>query len=161
MNDLRPKPWVIPGTLVLALMLTIVPLPDWAVRLHPDWAALALIYWVMALPHRVGVGIGWVYGLLLDVLKGALLGQHALGLALVAYLAQHLHQRVRVFPPWQQAISVGLMLLPYMLISLWIRGMVGRAPGTWWYWAPLFTSMLVWPLVFVVLRGLRRRARLS
>lgn len=161
MDDLRPRPWVIPGTLVLALMLTIVPLPAWAMPLRPEWAAIVLIYWVMALPHRVGVGVGWVYGLLLDVLKGALLGQHALGLALVAYLVQHLHQRVRVFPLWQQAISIGLILFPYLLIGLWIRGIIGRPPGTWWYWAPLFTSILVWPLAFVFLRHLRRRARLS
>ena len=62
----------------VALILTIIPLPDWMASFRPEWVALTLIYWSMALPQRVGVGIGWGLGLALDVLKGALLGQHAL-----------------------------------------------------------------------------------
>lgn len=161
MNDNRARPWVIVASFLLAVMLTLMPLPTWAELLRPEWVAMTLIYWTMALPRHVGVGVGWTIGLLMDVLRGALLGQNALGFALVAFFASRFHQRVRVFPLWQQAVSVGLFLFPYMLLSLWVRGIVDRSPGTWWYWAPLATSMLLWPAVFLVLRHLRRRANLA
>ncbi len=71
-------------TLLMALILTILPLPDWAQMLRPQWYTLVLIYWVLALPLRVGVGIGWLVGIQVDVMTGTLLGQHALSLALIA-----------------------------------------------------------------------------
>ena len=160
-DEFEQKGWIIPLTFIVALMLTILPLPDWATPFRPEWVAMTLIYWTMALPLRVGVGVGWVMGLLLDVLKGALLGQHALGLALVAYFTLRIHQRIRVFPLWQQAVSVGALLAIHMLLVLWVYGITGAAPGTWLYWAPLVTSIVLWPWVFMILRDLRRRCCLS
>lgn len=157
MSEFRERPWVIPLTFLVALMLTAVPMPDWAVALRPEWVAMAVIYWAMALPDRVGVGVGWVMGLALDVLKGAVLGQHALGLAVAAYLTIKLHQRIRVFPLWQQAISIGAILAIHMLLVLWVYGITGHDAASLAYWGPLITSILLWPWVFLLLRDLRRR----
>ena len=66
---------------VVSLMLTALPMPEWASLWRPAWVALVLIYWCMALPARSGVLVGWSVGLLLDVMTGTLLGQHALALA--------------------------------------------------------------------------------
>jgi rod shape-determining protein MreD len=68
-----------------------------------------------------------------------------------------MHQRVRVFPLWQQAITVGLLLALYMLPVLWVRGITGQSPGTWLFWAPLVSSVILWPWLFVLLRDVRRR----
>ena len=38
-------------TIVVALMLMVVPLPDWATPFRPDWVALTLVYWAMMLPR--------------------------------------------------------------------------------------------------------------
>ena len=81
--------WAIVTTIVIAIGLTSLPLPSWADAWRPAWLALALIYWCMAVPARVGVGVGWILGLTLDISTGTLFGQHALGLALVAYLECH------------------------------------------------------------------------
>lgn len=138
-------------------MLTIIPLPDWATLWRPEWVALAVIYWSMALPRRVGLGYAWILGLLLDIIKGTLLGQHALGLVVIAYLTTRFHQRIRVFPLWQQSLVVGLMLSMHLLLLLWIYGIMGYAPNTWFYWMPVLTSMLLWPWLFLLLRDIRRR----
>ncbi|MCU7891916.1 MAG: rod shape-determining protein MreD, partial [Candidatus Thiodiazotropha sp. (ex Ustalcina ferruginea)] len=90
--------YVIYLTLLVGFILTIMPLPEWAAAYRPQWVALILIYWCMAIPERIGVGIGWTTGLLLDVLTGTLLGQHALGLSVIAYIMLKLHLRVRVMP---------------------------------------------------------------
>jgi rod shape-determining protein MreD len=161
MDNAFCRPWVIPLSLVAAYMLTIIPLPTWAIAFRPDWAAMALIYWTMALPNRFGVGAGWITGLCMDVLTGTLLGQHAMAFAILAYVSIRLHQRIRVFPLWQQAITVGAMLAITRLLSLWVDGITGMAPGTWLYWAPLISSMLLWPWLFLLLRQIRRRCHLA
>ncbi len=148
-------------TFIIALGLSIMPLPTWAQDFRPQWVNLALIYWCLALPQRVGVGSAWTLGLFEDVLRGTLLGQHALGLSLTAYIVVNLHQRIRVFPLWQQSLSVLALLLVERLLSLWIIGATGQPMPTLWYWVPTIMGMLLWPWVFIVLRDIRRRFRVA
>lgn len=148
---------VIFASFVVAIMLTLVPLPDWAAYLRPEWVSLVVIYWCMALPERVGVGIAWVAGLFLDVIHGAVMGQYAMALALVAYFTLNLHQRLRVFPLMQQMFMVLLLVLFQQLVVIWIKGFIGESPDSLRYWLPSLTSMLLWPWLFVILRDLRRK----
>ncbi|HEY9198345.1 MAG TPA: rod shape-determining protein MreD [Gammaproteobacteria bacterium] len=148
-------------TLLAALMLTTAPLPEPLRPLRPDWVLLVLIYWSMALPHRIGVGYAWVSGLCADVLTGLLLGQHALAYSIVIYLTLKLHQRLRLYPLWQQALSVLVLLGLGQLLLLWINGMIGRPVHSWLYWMPSVLGALLWPLLFVLLRGLRRAFRVT
>ncbi|MEE9287025.1 MAG: rod shape-determining protein MreD [Gammaproteobacteria bacterium] len=157
----RHGSWVIVLSFVAAFLLDAMPLPDWAVDARPLWVALVLIYWCMALPERIGIGIAWVLGLLLDVMQGTLLGQYALGLVVVAYVTVQTHRGVRVFPLLQQAVLVGFLLLFYLLLSLWVRGIVGLPPEKWSYWLPAVTSMVLWPWIFIILRDLRRKYNVS
>jgi rod shape-determining protein MreD len=153
--------WVIALTFIVAMMLTMVPLPDWAEYLRPEWVTMVLIYWCMALPERVGVGIGWSAGLLLDVIHGAVLGQYALALALIAYFTLNLHQRLRIYPLAQQALVVLLLLLLQQLLVIWLKGFLGQSPQSLSYWLPSFTSMVLWPWMFLILRDIRRNFRVS
>lgn len=152
---------VIIVTLLLALILEVVPLPDWGTSFRPQWLVLVLIYWCMALPTRVGVGFGWASGILLDIMTGTLLGQHALGLAIVAYLALKLHQRTRVQPLHQQALTILLLLLVERLLALWVIGAAGYPAPSLWYWATPIISMLLWPWTYIVLRDIRRRFQVT
>ena len=146
-------------SLAVALLLTAVPVPDDLRIARPDWVLLVLIYWSMALPHRVGVGTGWLLGLINDALTGTLLGQHALAYSLVIYLTLKLHQRLRLYPLWQQALSILVLLSLGQLLLLWINGMIGRPIHSWLYWLPSLIGALLWPFLFVILRGLRRAFR--
>ena len=149
--------FVIIITFLVAYLLTMMPLPDWLSVLRPYWVAMVLMYWCMALPHRVGVGVGWLAGILLDVVYNALLGQHALGLAVMAFFTSSLHQRVRVFPLWQQSLTVFVLSLVYAALVLWVKGMTGHAPdSTLWFLLPTFTTALLWPALFLLLRRIRR-----
>lgn len=145
-------------SVVAAIALTIVPLPDLLSSYRPAWIPLVLIYWTMALPKLIGVGTAWFLGLYMDAAEGTLLGQHALGYAVTAYISIRLHQQIRAHPLSQQALAIGLILLPLMSITLWVKGIQGEAPNTLLYWAPIFTSMLIWPWVYLSLRWLRRNA---
>ena len=61
-------------SIIIALMLTILPLPLWAAWFRPEWLVLVAIYWSIALPHRFNIGVAWLLGLLLDALSGTILG---------------------------------------------------------------------------------------
>lgn len=148
---------VILATLVMALFLTILPMPEWAQELRPQWVAMTLVYWALALPARVGVLWAWSAGLVLDVTTGTVLGQHALSLSVAVYLAVELHARIRIFPYLQQAVSVWVLLLVERLLALWVIGATGQPTPTLWYWMPTVVGMLLWPWLFVLLRDLRRR----
>jgi len=143
-------------TLALAMILTIIPLPDSLVRLRPDWVGLTLIFWCLALPYRVSVGSGFVVGLLLDVLSGTLLGQHALALSLTAYVCVRLHARIRAYPAWQQMLTVLVLLVLHQLVVLWVDRTIGRPGHSLAYWLPSLIGMFLWPLVYRWLDSVRR-----
>ena len=149
--------WVITATFVFALLFTALPMPESVVTWRPAWVALVLVYWCMAAPERVGVVVGWTAGLCLDVMTGTLLGQHALGLSIVAYVAHRAHRRVRVLPLWRQAITVFGLVFLYQALILWSNGIRGVPVAAAAYWTSPLVSMLLWPWIFVVLRVIRRR----
>jgi len=130
---------VIAMTFVGAFALTILPLPGALEIYRPEWVTLTLM----------------------DVLRDTLIGQYALALALVAFLTLHLHQRLRVFPLWQQSVSVFVLVMLQGLIVIWIKGLIGQSPGLWAVIAPAVTSALVWPAVYLFLRHLRRRHQVA
>jgi rod shape-determining protein MreD len=144
-------------TMVAAFMLAIMPLPNWAVELRPEWVTLVLIYWAMTAPSKIGVTLAWFTGLLLDVSYGTLMGQHAIGMVLVIYVIHIQHQRLRVASLLQQAIVIFGLLFIKQLLILWVDGMLGRAPGSWLYFMPTVTSTVLWPWVYLILRNLERK----
>jgi rod shape-determining protein MreD len=144
---------------LIAYMLMAMPLPAWAANWRPAWVAIVLIYWCLALPERVGVGIAWVAGMFLDVQQGTLFGQNAIVLIIIAFVILKLHKRIRVYPLAQQALIICGLLLITQLLTLWIRAMMGFPPQHWTYWMPAFTSMVLWPWLFIILRDVRRTFR--
>lgn len=140
----------------ISFMLAVVPLPEWLALWRPDWVAMVLIYWCLALPQRVGVSMGWLVGIIHDVLLDTLLGQRALSLCILAYLSTKLHRQIRAFPIWQQAIVVLSLVTFGQLPGVWIHGILGHPQTGWSFMFPAITSMLLWPWVFIVLRDMRR-----
>lgn len=149
--------WAVAMTFVVALMLVILPLPDWASPWRPAWLSMVLIYWCMATPQKVGLGFGWMLGLMVDVLTGTLLGQHALALSIVAYLTERFHLQLRVRAVWQQGITVFFLVLMAESLALWVKGIQGLPTAEDRVLWPALTSTLMWPWVFVILRDIRRK----
>ncbi len=158
---MRNNYWIIILTMFTALVLTAMPYPDWVAPWRPAWVVMVVIYWSMALPQRVSIGTAWVMGILLDVLQGSLLGQHAVGLAMVAFVTAKLHLQIRQYPLYQQSVVIGLLVAFYLCNLVWVNGIIGRPPQSWAFLTPVVTSMLLWPWLFVILRDIRRRARVS
>ena len=78
-NKQKRGTWVIILTLLIALILSVIPLPESWLPYRPDWILLVFSYWVIALPHRIGLLWAFVWGLIFD----------ALGRSLVLTLERH------------------------------------------------------------------------
>jgi rod shape-determining protein MreD len=165
MIDARPRAshggWIILLTLLVAFWLSILPMPEWARWARPEWVALVVIYWVIALPHRMGVGMAWLTGLALDLVEGAPLGENALALAVIAYLALILYQRLRMYVPWQQSGVVFVLVGIDQLLCHWVQTMTAKATPTLMFLLPALVSALLWPSLFLLLRFLRRRFQVA
>lgn len=148
-------------SLAVALILSVVPVPEWAIQFRPDWVGLVLIYWCLAMPSRVGIGTGFLVGLIQDILYGSLLGQYALSKTVIAFIAVRLHLRIRIFPAWQQAVAVLIMLAIGQLFVIWVRSVIDKPAQGFSYWTPSIVGMVIWPWLFVVLRDIRRRGNIN
>jgi rod shape-determining protein MreD len=146
-------------TLVVGLMLSIMPVPEWLQSFRPDWIALLLIFWAMQLPRTWSVGTAWIVGVVLDVAYGSLLGQHALALSVVVFVTLRFHLLMRVFPLSQLTATVFALLALYQFLLFWINGVAGVTAPSSSYWGPVITSTLLWPFLFLFLSGVRYRSR--
>lgn len=146
-------------TILIALALTIMPLPRSVEAFRPDWIALTMIFWAFSLPRSYSVGIAWLVGVVLDVTQGTLLGQHALALTVVVFLTVRFHLLMRVFPLIQLSATIFAMLALYQFLLFWINGVVDvRSPAVT-YWGPVLSGSIVWPLMYNFLTGIRYRVQ--
>lgn len=148
-------------TIATALTLAIAPLPATADVFRPEWVALTLIYWSMALPRTYSVGTAWLAGIALDVAQGTLLGQHALALSAIVYLTARFHLQLRVFPLSQLTLTVFALLAIYEFILFWVNGVAGVTAPAVRYWGPLVSGTLIWPLVYFLFGLVNYRRRRS
>jgi rod shape-determining protein MreD len=147
--------WVLPTSLVVALALSLLPMPQVLLPLRPYWVGLVLAYWVIEDPDRVGLGFAFLVGLAGDLVSDGLLGEQALRLVVMTFILQRFRARLRFFPLSQQALAVGGLMLNDRIVTAAIH-MVLREPAlpsAFWF-SPL-TGMVLWPLIFLLLDALR------
>lgn len=143
-------------TLFIALILALLPMPDWTIWLRPAWVLMVLIYWTMTVPYQLNIGIAWIMGLIVDLLNGTLLGEHALAFTIVIYFVTRMHMRLRMYHLLQQSISVLIFVLLYQFILYCIQGFIGELPNSHLFWLSSITSMLLWPWLFILMRDFRK-----
>lgn len=158
-NDRPRRQTPIIGSLIVALMLSMAPLPAWAEPYRPDWVVLTLIYWSMTFPLHYSVGTAWIAGLVIDVAQGTLLGQHALALSLIVYICVKFHLQMRQFPILQLTATVFAMLALFRFVLFWINGVAGISAASVAYWGPVLSGTVIWPLLMQLLIPIRQRVR--
>ena len=146
-------------TVILALIISILPLPEPINAARPDLLLLLVIYWSLSAPRVAGLVFAWLCGLAIDLLKGMVLGQHAAAFLLVAFLTHKFQLRMRIFPIWHQTLTVFMLLALYQFLVFWIDGVIGQPVTTWMRWLPVFTGALVWPVLVAILDTWNRRSR--
>lgn len=153
--------WVILLSFLLSFVFAVLPLPAWLLWARPEFPALVLIYWCIALPHRVGMFSALVLGICLDVLEGAVLGQNAFSLLVVALLSLALYQRLRVYSLLQQCGVVFVLVGINQLICQWVQNLQGLGARSLLFLLPAATSAMFWPVIIHYLRRIRRGLRVT
>lgn len=159
MNRANAQNWTFLGSLVVAFVLQLLPLPPGAEPFKPYWLALVIIYWAIETPERMGLGLAFALGLVGDLLAGELLGEQAMRLIVIAFIVLRFRSRLRFFPLGQQALSVFALLLNDRVVTLMIRGFSGEAMPPAAFWIAPLTGTLAWPLLIVLFDNLRLRQR--
>lgn len=144
-------------TLLLALCLQVMPLAEGWQVFRPEWLGLMLIYWCMRVPDRVSVFHGFVLGLLLDLIEGTLLGQHALTLSVLAFLCALVYPRFRAYSLIQQAVLVMVLLGLMQLTEQWLRTLVGEFSIHLTFLYSALVSAVLWPWLATMFRALEQR----
>ncbi len=147
--------WVLPVSLLLALLLGLVPLPELIQPLRPYWLALVLAYWVLEAPQRVGLGVAFLLGLAADLAFGGLLGEQALRLSIMAFILDRFRARLRFFPLSQQALAIGVLLFNDRVVGSAIHVALGAAQLPWTFWMAPLLGLLLWAPLVLVLDALR------
>ena len=158
MAAVRRQWWMSTLSLVATLALATMPLPDAVAPFRPDWVAVVLLYWSLMAPRHFSLLTAFWVGIALDTLSGALLGQNALALLVVVYLAEKFYLRLRVFPLSQLAITVLLLLGLYEFVLFWIDGIAGRTVPLVERWVPPLTGTLVWVAMYMLFDRREREA---
>ena len=146
-------------SLVLALILEVAPLPEAMQGWRPLWLALVVAYWALETPQGFRLLFAWLIGLMQDALYGSVLGLHALFLVVVAFAILRFQQRLRVFPVWQQALFLTLILMIGQLIVFWLDVLTGSPKLLAQYMVPALISGLLWPWFYLVMHFLYRLLR--
>jgi rod shape-determining protein MreD len=156
----RPRHgWLLPVSLLLALLLGLLPLPASLQPFRPYWLALVLAYWVLEEEDRAGLGLAFLVGVAADIAYGGLLGEQSLRLVVMVFILQRFRTQLRFFPMPQQAMVVGGLLLNDRVISAGLRLALGEPQLPWSYWWAPLAGLLLWTPLFVLLDSLRRERR--
>lgn len=140
----------------IALIFQVVPLPDWLAVVRPAFLVIAVLYWSISAPRAGGLVFPFLCGLALDVFRGAVLGEHALALVIVAFLAIRFHLLIRNKPLFEQALIVFAALALYEFIIWCIDGWSGHTLNSGLRWLHPVTGGLLWPVIYGLLSRTHR-----
>lgn len=136
-------------SLALAFLLNLLP---WGKLIGiPDFVAIVLLFWNIHQPRKVGMGIAFVLGILMDVHSASLFGEHALAYTLLSYGAIMIHRRVLWFSFGVQALHVLPLLVLAQIVPFLIRLLMGAAFPGWGYLIDGFVEAALWPLASILL----------
>jgi rod shape-determining protein MreD len=154
-NRIRRMPMALSA--LVALALAVVPLPAALDALRPDFLVLVVFYWSIESPRAGGLALAFIAGLALDVIKGVVLGQHALALTLMAAWATHLRLRVRVFSVLSQSLTIFALLAGYQFVLFWVDGATGNPVTNFSRWLAPVIGAVIWPLLAEAMGRLHER----
>ncbi|MEE9447675.1 MAG: rod shape-determining protein MreD [Arenicellales bacterium] len=141
-------------TVVMALLLNALPLPESIQYVWPDWVMLVVFYWALVLPSHLGVMFGWINGFLEDIVSFSLLGQHALGKALTGMVVALAAKKMHLFNFIERMFVIFILQSISIAIVVWVNHLAFQTPVLSIYWMPALSTALIWPIASFVLSQL-------
>ena len=160
MRAVKPIPWLrILLSLMAALFLEMLSLPEFMNPYWPHWLVLVLVFWSLYLPQSLPIGVAWFAGLLLDILQFGLLGQNAFGMTLLIFIVRLFHSKIRNYFAWKQMIIVFILCVIDSGFEFLINSMQVPLGLQWQPWSACLVSMACWIPLYILLRRSRSHKR--
>ena len=157
--------WVILASLLMGMLASVVHLPEtwpnWLGWLRPSWMMLIVFFWVMELPHRIGLISAWIIGVLLDALLGEPLGLNGFILASVTYITWRFFERLRMFSVVQHCVILFFMVLAAEILRGLAISLGSERSLEWGVLLIALSSVLVWPPLYLVLLRVKTGVRVE
>lgn len=141
---------------IVALLLTVMPLPSFLIWFRPQWMMAVLLFWVITKPSHYGILLAWFIGLLTDLVTGTPFGQQAIIFVVITYFVMKLHLIIVHSPRWQQAVIIGTFAGCAMILQSMIVGLTGHTALVMRNELSVVATVIVWPLVYSFLEDTRR-----
>ena len=136
---------------VIALILSIIPIPNFLSNFRPSWILLLALYCQIYLPNCFSLVVVVFFGVCLDVLLSTTLGMHALALVITTWIASSRVQRFHIFPLSQQMVLLALFCLIYQGVLYLVDTHQGFHATLLNVLGGTFMSLLAWPWVQLLL----------
>lgn len=155
------RPMVL-ASLAVAFMLTLLPWPEAALWLVPDFGLLVLLYWNIHAPRLAALGVAFALGLAMDATHGLLFGLHALSYCVATFLVLMLRRRLEFFTLKGQAAHLAPLFLLQKALVLLLGLAYGQGQADWRFLAAGVITAALWvPACMVMDRLTGRPARLD
>lgn len=143
---MKSKPiWQLAISLLVACSLMILPLPHWLMIYRPQWVALVMLFYFINQSVVLSVWFVLAIGVVLDILNGSLMGEHAAALLLMYVAVAFWGRRFKFYSLLHQLIAVAGFVLIYVSVILLVELLVGNYKQLPWLWLSAFTTTLFWP----------------
>ena len=144
-------------SVLVAMLLTLIPLPETGVYYQPSWILLVLIFWCCVAPKMLNLFWFWVIGLYQDLMLATPLGLSALIYTAVGYVFCRLNVQVSKYPYWQQSLFIALAALFQITVNALVMRSVGLPVAFWGAWPVLVVNALLWRLVYAMMYSIWRK----
>lgn len=132
---------------IVALLLSILPMPELISAFRPPWVLLLVLYIEYFLPGNFRLTTLLFVGLLLDVLLATVIGEHSFALLLVTWIASNKSRRFQFFSMMQQIFFIGFFCLLYQSIISLIAALLGFNYSLFAPAASALVGMFIWPWI--------------
>lgn len=143
--------FIVSITFIIALLLSILPMPSYLKWMMPNWLALVLIYWMVFMPKLIGIAYIFLLTCAIDILLGNFIGTMGLCLLPIAFFADLLCYKFRTFSIGQQFLMISVLVGVGQLIRLWVQLYIHHPPSNIMYWVNVPISTITWPLLCMFL----------
>lgn len=142
-------------SVIIASILTVYPLSYTVAGWRPCFMFMLMLFWVMGQPTWCGIWFAFATGLLTDLLIDAPLGMHALCFVIITFIARYL-TRERYIMTFSNLWIISIFgIIAYLTLTFLMQVMGGMNFAYARHAQPLISSILLWPLMYYVLRKWR------
>ncbi|OTG69961.1 rod shape-determining protein MreD [Acinetobacter sp. ANC 4169] len=142
-------------SVILCSVLMVYPLSYTVSGARPLFMLLLVLFWVMCQPTWCGIWFAFATGIFTDLLLDAPLGMNALSFVLITFIVRFLTRERRILTFGNLWVISFLAVLAHLFLTWILQIMGGLQFSIARHWQPLLTSLLVFPVMYFMLKKWR------